>query len=725
MIKATCISKIFHVRQKRITALAPCSLALPDCGMIVIVGETGSGKSTLINILSGLEKPTSGTVSCNYGKNYASFVFQNSMLIDSMTLGENLEFALRLYPNDGIDIASEAQKFGLEERLNNFPTELSGGERQRAAVLRAVLEDKPVLFADEPTGSLDAAHASSLASILAQQAKKRLVLVVTHDEDEFVSYADRIIRMERGTIVSDSEKTEKSQTVTYKPSCRAPKFGLRAMADMAVASARKSVVKIIMLAVALFLTVLSVLTFGNIQFSEVPRQVYNALSLTNAVCMDFAQPYGYMECGRLSEERMQYLKDTYGATQFYSIINTINLEDGSGRGKIYRLYVGNECPLELLCGKAELDNDEIAISDYLALSLMNDYNSSDYTSLLGKSVDGMEVVAVYSTNYGNSDKYSIRQEDELVQHSTAYTNEYTSRKYFVEVELYGVQWQREYRVNCEVRRSLSSLYKPLVGKCGNLDTGEIALSTEAAAYFSDDYNSLIGKKIAPQLVFYSGNPANVISYSDEEFTVVGVFSGYMDVFVLGGLSYGEIYFNYADDWDNNSHGISVSGCDKDTVYTMYDEGLVDWSFARVGIINSRQWTMSIFYVLISLIAALSVVTLIMLILYCMNIFTKCRREMGVMRSLGVRPSAIISVYLMQLFIIALVVLAISALCELFVIFFWNTMLGSVVEGMPILYYGIKSIGISLAFLAAVIGIGLCMLFFKIKFKTAAELVYER
>lgn len=387
--------------------------------------------------------------------------------------------------------------------------------------------------------------------------------------------------------------------------------------------------------------------------------------------------------------------------------------------------MGDKCPLELLCGKAELGNDEIAISDYLASYLLDEYHSPEYTSLIGKSVNGMEVVAVYSTNYDNSGMYGNGHTDELVQHSTAYTNEYTSRKYFADVEMYGVQWQREYCINSEVRRSLPSIYKPLVGKCENLDTGEIALSTVSAAYYSDDYNSLIGKKITPRFVFYSGTPSNVMSYSDVEFTVVGVFSAYMDVMVLGGQSYGEIYFDYADDWLSAPHGISIPGCNLDTVSAVYGQGLVDWSFARDGIINSRQWTTSIFYVLISLIGVLSVVTLIMLILYCMDIFTKGRREMGVMRSLGVRPLAIMCVYLMQLVIIAVAVLAIAAVCEIIIVVLWNVMLGLVADGMPILYYGIKCIGASVAFLVAVIGIGVFMLFFKVKFKTAAELVYER
>mgnify|MGYP005787505263 CR=1 FL=1 len=505
MIIADNISKTFSVRGKEIIALAPCSLTLPDRGMIVISGETGSGKSTLINILSGLERPTDGTVRCSFGKNYSSFVFQNSMLIDSMTLQENLRFALRLYPNENTDLMAEAKRFGLEERLNNFPSELSGGERQRAAVLRAVLEDKPVLFADEPTGSLDANHAAELAAILAVQAQRRLVIVVTHDKEEFIPYADRIIAMERGKIVSDSGIKEEAERVTDKLSCRAPRFGLRAVSEMAVACARKSLSRIIMLTVALFLTVISVMTFRGILLSEEPRQVYTALSSQNAVCMDFAQPESDMQLthSRMSEERLDYFIENYGATLFYDAERLVSLDGSSETGRIYRLYTGDKCPLELLCGKPSLGDNQIAISDYLAASLLGDFDTSDYDGLLGKTVKGMEVVAVYSTNYDHSGSYGKNNAVKLTEHSTAYTNAYTCRKYLADEGPFSVQWLNEYRTSCNVYTSLPILGKVLAGRCDNISAGEIALSSEAAAHFADDYNALIGQKITPRFIQYS------------------------------------------------------------------------------------------------------------------------------------------------------------------------------------------------------------------------------
>ncbi len=206
---------------------------------------------------------------------------------------------------------------------------------------------------------------------------------------------------------------------------------------------------------------------------------------------------------------------------------------------------------------------------------------------------------------------------------------------------------------------------------------------------------------------------------------MGVYSGYTDSVMVGGLSTGELFYDYADYWHDHALGISLAGCDLNSIYDMYEAGVVDWSFARTGILNSRSWTQSISYILFAVSALLVVITLITLIAYCFDIFVKGRREMGVLRSLGVKPIKIICVYLPQLAVIACVVLAVSALTQIAVIALWNVMLGVVADGMPVFYYGIQGVGVSLALLAIVVAAGSGILLAMIKRKTAAELVYER
>ena len=183
MIQAKNISKIYKKKGKAITAVKPCSLTLPDSGLVVIIGETGSGKSTLLSILGGMQKPDSGEISG--AQNAAAFVFQNSMLLEEMTLQENIGFVDRLYPDANVNTDELLAKFGLSNRLDNYPNELSGGEKQRAALLIAMLENKPAIFADEPTGNLDEEHAEAIAKLLKELSLSRLVVVVTHDNDIF------------------------------------------------------------------------------------------------------------------------------------------------------------------------------------------------------------------------------------------------------------------------------------------------------------------------------------------------------------------------------------------------------------------------------------------------------------------------------------------------------------------------------------------------------------
>ncbi len=331
MIKADNISKIFKTGDKRIRALRPCSLVFPNKGFVLITGETGSGKSTLIGLLSGYEKPTTGDVKTNYdSKNYAAFVFQNSMLIDSMTLYENMEFTLKLYPNSSIDIDDRLKKFGLFERKTSYPTELSGGEKQRAALLRAVLENKPVIFLDEPTASLDKEHSEFCAKVLAEQAEQKLIVVVTHETAEFSAYADRIISLKNGEIVSDNSSNKVfDPSNTDKYICKKPRFGLSSAVKMSLASAKKSKTKTVLFSIALFLTSICMMAFVNIYYNEEVRQVYIALSSEEAVCMDFAPPDDEINTQhkRLSDEKIAYFTQEYSAARFFTVSKIIALDE--------------------------------------------------------------------------------------------------------------------------------------------------------------------------------------------------------------------------------------------------------------------------------------------------------------------------------------------------------------------------------------------------------------
>lgn len=207
MLKATQISKVYKTSRGEVTALAPCSLEFAESGLVLICGESGGGKTTLLNILAGTDVPSSGGVQCSYGKNYGAFVFQGGRLSDSLTVEENFKLIEKIFPERCADFRDQSQKFGIHDLLNRKPSELSFGEVQRAAILRAAMANRPVLFADEPTANLDEENCRRVAELLKDISRRRLVIVSTHEREYFEDIADRIIFLKRGNIVSDTRKS--------------------------------------------------------------------------------------------------------------------------------------------------------------------------------------------------------------------------------------------------------------------------------------------------------------------------------------------------------------------------------------------------------------------------------------------------------------------------------------------------------------------------------------
>ncbi|MCR5376259.1 MAG: ABC transporter ATP-binding protein [Lachnospiraceae bacterium] len=203
---------------ERMFALKSIDLTFPDKGLIGIIGPSGSGKSTLMYCLSTLKKPTDGSVCYNgteltgisdteresLRRREFGFVFQKHYLVPYMSALDNVMVAAV-----GSDQATVAKakaflaKLGLGEReIGKRPSKLSGGQCQRAAIARAMINDPKVLFADEPTASLDHENAFNVMRILKEYSADRLVLVVTHDRS-ILDDADRIIEMWDGEISRD------------------------------------------------------------------------------------------------------------------------------------------------------------------------------------------------------------------------------------------------------------------------------------------------------------------------------------------------------------------------------------------------------------------------------------------------------------------------------------------------------------------------------------------
>ena len=216
------VTRVYQMGANLVTALDHVNVSLDEGEFVAIQGTSGSGKSTLLNLLGGLDRPTSGEVlfdsnplgpltkkqMARYRRDSVGMIFQNFNLITTMTAAENVRLALAFGGVRGTERRQRAkellERVGLAGRMEHRPLELSGGEQQRVAIARALANRPRVLLADEPTGNLDSTRARELLALLREMVDREglTVLLVTHDHDLASSFADRIIMMKDGKVIS-------------------------------------------------------------------------------------------------------------------------------------------------------------------------------------------------------------------------------------------------------------------------------------------------------------------------------------------------------------------------------------------------------------------------------------------------------------------------------------------------------------------------------------------
>ena len=224
MITINNLTKYYGKGESQFKALDDVSVTINDGEYIVILGASGSGKSTFLNAISGLESIDGGTIAygtnqldkmnekelTKFRKDNTAFIFQQYYLLPHLNVEKNVKMGADLANNK--EIASFIEAVGLKEKSKKFPSELSGGEQQRVAIARALAKKPKVLFLDEPTGALDEKTGRQVLDyiIKLQKEQKFTMIMVTHNAN-IADTADRIIKMNSGKIVDVSiNKTKKS-----------------------------------------------------------------------------------------------------------------------------------------------------------------------------------------------------------------------------------------------------------------------------------------------------------------------------------------------------------------------------------------------------------------------------------------------------------------------------------------------------------------------------------
>jgi putative ABC transport system ATP-binding protein len=222
ILRCESLARSYASGGREITVLRDITFALEPGGFLAVSGPSGSGKSTLLGLLAGLDRPTRGRVVLD-GHDLAvltederarvraeavGFVFQSFHLIPTLTARENIQVPLELRGEEARPRAEELlARVGLGDRGHHYPAQLSGGEQQRVAVARAFAHRPKILFADEPTGNLDAANGQNVIALLRELNREMgtTLVLVTHDPD-LARCAHRVIRLRDGAVVEDTPR---------------------------------------------------------------------------------------------------------------------------------------------------------------------------------------------------------------------------------------------------------------------------------------------------------------------------------------------------------------------------------------------------------------------------------------------------------------------------------------------------------------------------------------
>lgn len=272
--------KLEHVTKKYEdkTALCGINLILPDTGFVVIKGKNGAGKSTLLNLLGAIDTQTEGSIEVNgtfleklnqrglskYREQNISFIFQNGNLFPNMTVQENIELVAQKKRIDAV-----AKLLNIEHIMNKKAKDISGGESARTEIARALIKETKIILADEPTAALDAEMREEIFKILKHLSKTRLVVMITHDVNHYERYADIVLTLENGHLITLDKKTafeSKNEIDPFKNHFHPISFAFKNL----FSNHKKIKVSCLSLILILFF-VLTTLTLSRLDFSKMHR----------------------------------------------------------------------------------------------------------------------------------------------------------------------------------------------------------------------------------------------------------------------------------------------------------------------------------------------------------------------------------------------------------------------------------------------------------------------
>ncbi len=406
MIRLNNVSKNYYSKKKKeINALYNINIEFKDKGFVCILGKSGSGKSTILNVLGALDKFDEGQLFINefntenykqkdwdnYRGKYVGFIFQEFNLLEDLTVKENIALTLEILEYNSVEILQRVEDILNKVDLTDFGdrrvNELSGGQKQRVAIARALIKNPYLILADEPTGNLDSETSLIILNLLKDISKEKLVIMVTHDEEFANKFADRIIKLQDGNIVNDITNNEiDNRPISFDDNENTLQLPFKYALILALKSLLSKKLKLFFIYVLFIMSLIMMsfaLIFTNFNFSETTYKTFKINNLSN---YDFNYPnsclYNCVSQNIQISQNISSLQKKYPNIGIYEMIDQeisfaqlkqnfipVNTNYSAYIQNVV-IYNDNNIQFSLLFGDMPQTDNEIIVTDDIAQALI-------------------------------------------------------------------------------------------------------------------------------------------------------------------------------------------------------------------------------------------------------------------------------------------------------------------------------------------------------------------
>ena len=700
-------------------ALKNINLSFAQNGLVVIYGPSGSGKTTLLNCISGLDTFTSGEINkCD--KTDIGFVFQDYALIDNLSIYDNLRII-----NDCDEKNEEVLSIvKIDEPINKKINQLSGGQKQIIAIARALLANRKVIIADEPTGNLDFDNSRNIAQLLKELAKDKLIIVVTHDYDLFKDYADRLIKLVDGEINQDIVVNEgKKLTESFKDD-KSLKLSFSSVWKLFLSGGKigisKLITGIIILSLAGF-TVLSMINVLTTDYSDMLLKAAKEYNL-NIISFKASDKNGLPISFAIDDyNKLNEITDDYAilhANSYPSKIFEMEFD-------IENIYETSEIKNQTLAGSNELHDGGVILSNKIAKMIMNYGNKKSFDDLLGLTLNinnypvtiiGIDEKIKLVPNRGDFDYYQDLYNDEA---NYCYMNSNTYQQIVTNVyqDSYGFNTNDFMNNKIYNDGAIDDLLVSL-GK-SELKNDEIILNQKEYRRLCGDYeiDDLLDKNF--DFVFKCNN-----EYQRVSLKIVG-FGNYT---VVNEETFRKMYF-YSNEYYNLTSimgvGIFTKNLSTKMVNELLENNIKSTMFLEENVVTAKGFSKMIGNVMIIVVIPMILISILYLLSYAkQNIIAK-RREIGIFKSLGFSNKEISKIFVLDSFLLIMISLMISLIITPLGINLINGVLSSNIIMFTAICYNPLYIFFLLFVMIIIFVISLLTNLYKLNKKSDVDLVYER